>query len=252
MAQRLRDEDEEGEDDDCLLVAQERGSIDAPKAAEPMVADVVQSRTEEILEGSSSKVPEPSDDSPQGSVFFEGQFRDAQFQQKGELVEQLQEELKTKEVETLGWKQHMNCLASEKDALQEQLTSIECQLQNAKEESLVRSRKIEELEAKSAVELAKAKSEAEAFVSSYRTNTEAANTRKKEIFIAAEVKLSCALDHARAKTLEEVAAALLFDDEDSASGSESGGDEGEVPEGEVPDDAASRDVVPGDVAPKVD
>ncbi|XP_070022359.1 uncharacterized protein [Nicotiana sylvestris] len=169
-------------------------------------------------------------------------------QQKGELVEQLREELKMKKAETLGLKQHMDRLALEKDTLQEHLTSIEHQLQRIKEESLSRSRKIEELEAKSVVELAKAKSDAEAFVSSYQDDAEDANTRAKDISAAAEFKLLCSLDHARrqswretleevhargfnlsvniekAKTLEEEAAALLFDDEDSASGSESGGD----------------------------
>ncbi|XP_019265226.1 PREDICTED: uncharacterized protein LOC109242819 [Nicotiana attenuata] len=175
-------------------------------------------------------------------------------QQKGELVEQLRENLKMKEVETLGWKQHMNCLASEKDTLREQLTSIERQLQNAKEESLARSRTIEELEAKSAAELTKAKYQAEAFESSYRADAKAANTWAQEISIAAEVKLSRALDHARrqsrretleevhargfdlstdidkAKTLEDEAATLLCDGDDFASGSESGEDENEVPE----------------------
>ncbi|XP_070003139.1 uncharacterized protein [Nicotiana sylvestris] len=94
----------------------------------------------------------------------EGEISDLRFQQKGKLVEQLREELYTKKAETLGWKKHMDSLASEKDALREQLTSIERQLQNAKEESLARSRKIEELKDKSAAELAKAKSMAEGLV----------------------------------------------------------------------------------------
>ncbi|XP_019246642.1 PREDICTED: uncharacterized protein LOC109226311 [Nicotiana attenuata] len=117
-------------------------------------------------------------------------------------------------------------------------------------------------------------SEAEAFESSYRADAKAANTRAQEISITAEVKLSCALYHARwqsrrepleevhargfdlsadierAKTLEEEAAVLLSDDEDSASGFESGGDEDEVPEEEVPEDAAPEDAAPEGVAPK--
>lgn len=52
----------------------------------------------------------------------------SQFQQKGELVLQLQEEAKMKEAETLGWRQHMERLASEKDLLRAQLTSAERQL----------------------------------------------------------------------------------------------------------------------------
>ena len=50
--QHLRDDEEERENDDCLLVARKRGSTEASKAAEPVVADVVQSRTEEISKGS--------------------------------------------------------------------------------------------------------------------------------------------------------------------------------------------------------
>ncbi|XP_019258963.1 PREDICTED: uncharacterized protein LOC109237157 [Nicotiana attenuata] len=191
---------------------------------------------------------------------------------KRKLVKQLREELKMNEAETLGWRQGMDRLASEKDTLWEQLASIERQLQSVKEESLARSHIIEELEAKSPAELAKAKSDAEAFISSYRADAEASNTRAKEISAVAEVKLSSALDHAKrqsqkealeevhargfdlsadiekAKTLEEEVAALLSDDEDSASGSKSRGDEDEVPEEEVPEDAAPEDIAAEDVA----
>ncbi|XP_019266595.1 PREDICTED: titin-like [Nicotiana attenuata] len=361
--QHLRNDEEEGEDEDCLLVARKRGSTEASKSAEPVMADMVHSRTEEISEGGSSRVPEPSggkstshpgghlageleepssealqrkdsipsesrgiiniDDSPMGPVFSEGKFREAQAmrveddpgpnalfifdeaqrllkqavalhrqafsksqaelarceselkklveerdifkrlyvqkeeevrdlrveltkarQQQTEVIEKLREELKGKKAETLGWKQHMDRLASEKDTLWDQLTSIERQLQNAKREILAQNRKIEELEAKSVAELAKAKSEAEAFVASYRADAEATNIRAQEISIAAEVK-----------TLEDEAAALLSDDEDSTSGSESGGYEDEVPEEEIPKDVALKDpedAVPEDVAPKVD
>ncbi|XP_019246424.1 PREDICTED: uncharacterized protein LOC109226076 [Nicotiana attenuata] len=278
MAQRLWDKDEEGDDDDCMLVVQKIGSTNALKSSETMVDDAVYSRTEEISEGSSIKVPEPSgskralrpgghlegetegpgpealqreenapsgslgvineDDSPPGPEFFEGQLQDA------------------RNMRTLD------------------LASIECRLQSVKGESLARSRKIEEHEAKSAVELAKAKSNAEAFISSYRADSEAAKTHAKEISAAAEVKLSCALDHAmrqsrretlkevhacgfdlsadieKAKTLEEKAVALLSDDEDSPSGSESGGDENEFPEEEAPEDAALDDAAAENVAPE--
>ncbi|XP_019260990.1 PREDICTED: uncharacterized protein LOC109238946 [Nicotiana attenuata] len=196
------------------------------------------------------------------------------FQQKGELVEQLHEELKMKEAETLGWRQGMDILASEKETLWEQLASLELQLQSVKEESLARGREIEELKAESAVELAKAKSDAEAIISSYRADAEADNARAKEISSTTEVKLSSALDHARrqsrrvtieevhsrgfdlsadierAKILEEEADALLSDEDDSASSSESGGDEDEVPEGEALEDAAPEDAVAEDVTLK--
>ncbi|XP_070006441.1 uncharacterized protein [Nicotiana sylvestris] len=163
-----------------------------------------------------------------------------QVQQKGELVEQLREELKMKEAETLGWKQHMDCLASKKDTLREQLTSIERQLQNAKEESLAQSRKIEELEAKSAAELAKAKSEAEAFVRQFRRET-LEEVHARGFDLSADIE--------KARTLEEEVVALLSDDEDSASGSERGGDDDEVLEGEVPEDATPDDIVPDDATP---
>ncbi|XP_070015528.1 uncharacterized protein [Nicotiana sylvestris] len=165
------------------------------------------------------------------------------FQQKRELVEQIQEELKIKEVETLGWRQGMDSLAYEKETLREQLASLEYQLKNVKEESLVRGHEINELKAKSATELAKAKSDVEAIISSHRADAEAANARAKEISSTVEIKLSSALDHARqAKILEEVAVALLSDEDDSASGFESGGDEDEVPEEEAPEDAATENV----------
>nr|XP_016442849.1 PREDICTED: protein TolA-like [Nicotiana tabacum] len=145
-------------------------------------------------------------------------------QQMAELVEQLCEEAKMKEAETLGWKQNMDRLASEKDA----------------EENLARAQKVEELETRLAAELARATSEAEALVASYRADAEAANTRVKEISDATEVRLSRVAEHARRQshreTLEEnEARSLLSDDEDSASGSENGGDEDEAPKDAAPE-----------------
>ncbi|XP_070045000.1 uncharacterized protein [Nicotiana tomentosiformis] len=111
-------------------------------------------------------------------------------QQKAKLVEQLREEANMKEVETLGWKQHMDRLASEKDTVRAQLSSVERQLQSVKEESLARAKKIEELETRLIAELARATSEAEALAASYRADAEAADTRAKEISDVAEVRLS--------------------------------------------------------------
>ncbi|XP_019255117.1 PREDICTED: golgin subfamily A member 6-like protein 4 [Nicotiana attenuata] len=177
-----------------------------------------------------------------------------EFQRKGELVEQLREELKMKEAETLGWRQSMDDLASERETLREQLASLERQFQSVKEERLARGREIKELKVNFAAEMAKAKSDAEAIMSSYRADAEAANSRAKEISTTAEVKLSCALDHARrqswretleeAKTLEEEAASLLSDEDDSASGSETGEDEDEVPEDEALEDATPEYATP--------
>ncbi|XP_070031668.1 uncharacterized protein [Nicotiana tomentosiformis] len=179
-------------------------------------------------------------------------------QQKTELVERLREKAEMKEAETLGWKQNMDRLASEKDAVRAQLSSVECQLQSMKEENLARAEKVEKLETRLAAELARATSEAEALVASYRADAKATNTRAKEI-PDAEVRLSRIAEHARrqsrretleevhahdfdlmadiesAKVLEDEDEALLSDDEDSASGSENGGDEDEAPEDAAPE-----------------
>ncbi|XP_070049198.1 MAR-binding filament-like protein 1 [Nicotiana tomentosiformis] len=385
----LRDEDEEKEDVDCLLVARERESIEASKVAELVTVEVVQLQAKVISRKGPSRVPEsmgvddapcrdeqpagvpegsssealkrkensPSDslraiyidDSPPSPTFSEGQFRDArsmgtpdvvtapegedifrgffmgvddaialhreasskyraelarcevdlkkvteernalkllcvrkeeeimsiraeltrahqdqtelieQVQQKAELVEQLHEEAKMKEAETLGWKQSMDHLGSEKDTVRAQLSSVERQLQSVKVENLERAQKVKELETRLVVELARATSEAEALVASYQTNVEAANTRTKGISDADEVRLSCVAEHARSQsrreTLEEVHArgfdltadienamvledevgALLFDDEDSTTRSESGIDEDDAPEDAAPE-----------------
>ncbi|XP_070002708.1 uncharacterized protein [Nicotiana sylvestris] len=290
MTQRLRDQEEEN-DDDCLLVARKRGSTGASKCAEPEATNVVHPRIEEISKGSSSKVPEPSSNKREPRLG--GHLEETLSKSRAELarceaelkkileerdglktlyvkkeeenralradlakacqerteltekVEQLREELKMKEVETLGWRQGMDSLASEKETIWEQLASLKCQLQSVKEESLAQGRKIEELKAKSAAELAKAKSDAEAIISSYRADTEVANAQEKKISYAAEVKLSSA------NTLEEEVVALLSNDEDSASGSDSRGDEDEDPEDEALENAAPKeDAVAEDVAPE--
>ncbi|XP_070056786.1 protein MLP1 homolog [Nicotiana tomentosiformis] len=182
-----------------------------------------------------------------------------QVQQKAKLVEQIQEEAKMKEAETLEWKQSMGRFASEKDVVRAQLSSVERQLQRVKVENLARAQKVEELETRLSAELARSTSEAEVLVAFYRADAEAANTREKEISDAAEVRLSRVADHARrqsrretleevhargfdltadierSKVLEDEAGALLSDDEAFVSGSESGGDEDEAPEDAVPE-----------------
>nr|XP_016515396.1 PREDICTED: uncharacterized protein LOC107832098 [Nicotiana tabacum] len=64
-------------------------------------------------------------------------------QQKDELVEHLREEAKMKKAETLGWKQNMDRLASKKDAVRVQLSSVERQLQSVKKENLTQAQKVE-------------------------------------------------------------------------------------------------------------
>ncbi|XP_070050565.1 uncharacterized protein [Nicotiana tomentosiformis] len=312
--QTPRDEDEEGEDTNCLLVARKRESIEASKAAEPVTVERVQPQTEVISGEGPSRVPESSgvdnascrDEQPgAASLHREVSFkyraelarceadlkklmeeinalkllyvqkeeeiisiraeltrthRDQTelIERKAELAEQLHEEAKMKEAETLGWKQSMDRLASEKDAVRAQLYSVERQLQSVKVENLARAQKVEELETRLVAELARSTSKAEALVASYRADAETANTRAKEISDPAEVTLSRVAEHARlqsrretleeahasgfdltadsesAKVLEDEAGALLSDDEDSTSGSESGGDENEAPEDASP------------------
>ncbi|XP_019237443.1 PREDICTED: RNA polymerase II degradation factor 1-like [Nicotiana attenuata] len=187
VAQKLRDEEEEKEDDDYELVARKRGSTKDSKAAEPVMVDEAHLRTEEISEDGSSKVPShrrlkmsPTMTNNRLAVMlhrealsksraelnqceadlkrlmeerealklFSGQkeeeIRDfraelakahkeqtdliEQVQQKAEKIEQLREEAKMREAETLGWKQNMDRLASEKDTSRAQLSLAENQL----------------------------------------------------------------------------------------------------------------------------
>ncbi|XP_070057528.1 uncharacterized protein [Nicotiana tomentosiformis] len=243
VVQTLRDEDEEGEDTDCLLVAPKRASIKASKAAEPATTlhREASSKYQAEMARCEADLKKLTEERNVLKLLY--------VQQKAELVEQLRAEAKMKEVETLGWKQSMDRLASEKDVVRAQLSSVERQLESVKVKNLARAQKVEKLETRLAVELARSTSEVEALVASYLADTEAANTRAKEISDAAEVRLSRVAEHTRrqsqretleevhargfnlttdiesAKVLEDEAGALLFDDEDSASGSESGGDE---------------------------
>jgi len=86
----------------------------------------------------------------------------------------------------------MDRLASEKEDARAQLSSAELQLQSIKEENFVHTKKIEEFEARLAVELAKSASEAEKTKADaeevmviYQADVEATHARAKEIFDAA-------------------------------------------------------------------
>ncbi|XP_009621846.1 uncharacterized protein [Nicotiana tomentosiformis] len=83
-----------------------------------------------------------------------------QLQQKLETIEQLREEVDIIRAETMGWKDGMDHLAAEKEIVRAQLSSTTSQLQGMKEKSSVQARRIEELEARLASELTKAKSDA--------------------------------------------------------------------------------------------
>ncbi|XP_019259769.1 PREDICTED: uncharacterized protein LOC109237835 [Nicotiana attenuata] len=60
VAQKLRDEEEEGGDAGCELVPRKRGSVEASKAVGLVMVEETHPRTEEISEGAPSKVPESS------------------------------------------------------------------------------------------------------------------------------------------------------------------------------------------------
>ncbi|XP_070055298.1 uncharacterized protein [Nicotiana tomentosiformis] len=105
----------------------------------------------------------------------------SQLQQKLETIGQLREEDNIIRAETMGWKDGMDRLAAEKETVRAQLSSTASQLQGMKEKSSIQARRIEELEARLASKLAKAKSDAEkaksyanALVAVYRADAEAA------------------------------------------------------------------------------
>ncbi|XP_070020696.1 uncharacterized protein [Nicotiana sylvestris] len=78
-----------------------------------------------------------------------------------DLIEQLREEANMMRAATLGWKQNMDYLASDKDVARAQLSSAEHQLKSMKKESSSQSKKIEELEARLTPEIENVTSEAE-------------------------------------------------------------------------------------------
>ncbi|XP_019257949.1 PREDICTED: myosin-14-like [Nicotiana attenuata] len=135
--------------------------------------------------------------------------------QKAERIEQLREEGNMMKAETLGWKQNMDRLASEKEVARAQLSSAVSQLQDIQEKNSAQAKKIEELEARLATELAKAKSEAEkakadaeAIVAVYRSDTKASQVQARESTEAAQTRALWIAEFAkcqsRRETLEEI------------------------------------------------
>ncbi|XP_019253918.1 PREDICTED: uncharacterized protein LOC109232614 [Nicotiana attenuata] len=295
-AQRLRDQEEE-EDNDYLLVAHKRKNAGASKSVEPVKVVIAHSRVEKISDGRLEDGPDPDasfifDEARRlfkqavvlhKKAFSKSQTDLARCEAEHKKVSKERDDLKAlyvkKEMEINGLRVELAQACQgrvkyvEKEAdlvaqLREELKMKEAETLGVKEESLARDCKIGELKAKSAAELAKARSDIEAIISSYRADAEAANARAKEFSSAAEVKLSSALDHARrqsrrvtlgevhargfilsadierARILKEEVAALLSDEDDSASGSKSGGDEDGVLEDEALEDATAEDVTP--------
>ncbi|XP_070039864.1 uncharacterized protein [Nicotiana tomentosiformis] len=179
-------------------------------------------------------------------------------QQKLEMIGKLREEVDVIKAESLKWKEGMDRFAAEKEAARAQLSSAEGQLQGLKEKISVQARKIEELKARLASELAKAekaKADADAFVAVYRADAEAAQVQAREAVETANTRAHWVAEFAkcrsRRETLEEIRArsfnlteeikrakelevdveALDSDDDDGDDGSKSGSERGEEPDG---------------------
>ncbi|XP_070036957.1 uncharacterized protein [Nicotiana tomentosiformis] len=157
----------------------------------------------------------------------------------------------------------MDRFAAEKEAARAQLSSVESQLRGIKENSLAQAKKIEELEARLAFELAKAKSkaekakaEAEVIMAVYRSDAEAAQVQAGEAAETTQTRAhwiaELAKCQSRRETLEEIhargfnltdeiikakeyeadARALTSSDDDDDDGSKSGSDNKEDLDGE--------------------
>ncbi|XP_070040711.1 uncharacterized protein [Nicotiana tomentosiformis] len=231
---RLRDEDDkEEENDGSMLADRMKKSIDAPKANESMVIYKAPPRTKEISEEGSSKVPESLEikDASYLSQQTVGTSEGAGLEalrteenapseslgeiQKLETIGQLREEVDTIRAETIGWKDGVDRLAAEKETVQVQLSSTASQLQGMKEKSMVQARRIEELEARLASELAKAKSDAEkaksytdALVAVYRADAKATQVQARETAKTANTRAHWVAEltecRSRRETLEEI------------------------------------------------
>ncbi|XP_070046767.1 uncharacterized protein [Nicotiana tomentosiformis] len=139
----------------------------------------------------------------------------SELQQKLEVIGKLCEEVDMIRAESLGWKDGMDRLVAEKETARSQLSSAKNQLQGIKEKSLVQSRKIEDLEARLASKLAKAKydakkakANADIFVAIYRADAEAARVQARESAETANTRAHWVDELAKCRsqreTLEEI------------------------------------------------
>ncbi|XP_070032391.1 uncharacterized protein [Nicotiana tomentosiformis] len=139
----------------------------------------------------------------------------SQLQQKVERIEQLHEEVNTMKAETLGWKEGMDRFAAKKETALSQLSSAKIQLRGMREKSSIQEKKIRELEARLASELAKAKYEAEkdkaeadAIVVVYRADAEAAQVQAREASETTQTRAywiaELAKCQSRRETLDEI------------------------------------------------
>ncbi|XP_070053745.1 uncharacterized protein [Nicotiana tomentosiformis] len=135
----------------------------------------------------------------------------SQLQQKLEIIGKLRSEVDMIKVESLKWKENMDRFAAEKEAARAQLSLAENQLQSLKEKILVQARKIEDLKARLASELAKdekIKADADAFMADYRADAEAAQSHAREVAETARNRAHWIVDFAKCQsqreTLEEI------------------------------------------------
>nr|XP_016470559.1 PREDICTED: uncharacterized protein LOC107792830 [Nicotiana tabacum] len=145
-------------------------------------------------------------------------------QQKVKRIEQFREEVNMMKAETLGWKESIDHFAAEKESSRAQLSSVENQLRGMKDKRSAQAKKIEELEARLASELAEAKSEAEkakaeAIVAIYRADAEAAKVQAREIHARG---FDLTNEIIKAKEHEDDARALASSDDDDDDGGKSG------------------------------
>ncbi|XP_070036392.1 KNR4/SMI1 homolog [Nicotiana tomentosiformis] len=192
-------------------------------------------------------------------------------QHKIEMIGKLREEVDVIKAESLKWKEGMNHFAIEKETARAQLSSAENQLQKMKEKGSVQARRIEELDARLAFELAKAESDAEkakagadALVAVYRADAEVAQVQARKAAETTDTRAHWVAELAKCRsrrgTLEEIHArgfdlaekikrakelkaddkALVSDDDDNDDdydddGSKSGSENAGRGEGEEPD-----------------
>ncbi|XP_070054411.1 uncharacterized protein [Nicotiana tomentosiformis] len=183
----------------------------------------------------------------------------SQQQQKIERIKQFHEEISTIRAESLGLKEGMDYLAAEKEIIRSQLSSAKSRLRGLKENSSAQAKKIGDLEAQLASELARAKTEAEkakaeveVIVAVYRANAEAAQGQAKEATETTHIRAYWIAEltkcQSQRETLEEIHARgfdltneivmareyeagagvlATSDDDDDDDGSKSGSENGE-------------------------
>ncbi|XP_070039463.1 intracellular protein transport protein USO1-like [Nicotiana tomentosiformis] len=152
----------------------------------------------------------------------------------------IEQEVDVMKAETLGWKESMDRLAAKKEVARAQLSSVESQLRGMKEKSLAQGKKIEEIEARLASELAKAKSEAEkakaeleVIVAVYWADAEAAQVQARKGNPRGDPRSRFRSYRRDIKAKEhEADAGAVASSNDDDDGSKSGSENGEDLDGE--------------------